>query len=94
MHITHGRDDDDDDDDDGILITNKTTILCCGLHVADGMLLEVSETLHYWTAATDGWGIGILLGLRQRVDATTDGGSAVPSVSQSCCPYLDTSPDV
>ena len=64
------------------------------LYVPDGILLEVSETLHYWTAATDGWGIGILLGLRQRVDATTDGGSAVPCVSRSCCPYLDTSPDV
>ena len=72
MHVTHGRDD-DDDNNNGILITNKITILCCGLHVADGILLEVSETLHHWTAATDGWGIDILLGLRQRVDTTTDG---------------------
>ena len=35
--------------------------------------LELSETSHYWTAAKDAWGIGILLGLRQRVDTTTDG---------------------
>ena len=52
-------------------------LACCGLYVADGIWLEVSETLHYWSAAKDGWSIGILLGLRQRVHATTDEGSAV-----------------
>ena len=45
------------------MITNKNTILYCGLHVADGIWLEVSETLHYWTTATGAWGIGILLGV-------------------------------
>ena len=52
-------------------------------YVPDGILLGVPYTLHYWAAATDGCGIGILLGVRQCVAATTDGGRAVAFVKWS-----------
>ena len=47
-------------------------------YAPDGILLEVPYTMHYWTAATDGCVVGILIGLRKRVAATTraDGDNA------------------